>query len=59
MKKIKILAARLDKRQYDLIERAINEFINKYERKASLAFLNKNEVLLWTLPSGSASLFFF
>jgi predicted transcriptional regulator len=35
MKKIKILAARLDKRQNDLIEKAIKEFIIKYEHKAS------------------------
>ena len=31
IKKIKILAAQMDKRQNDLIEEAIQEFIKKYE----------------------------
>ncbi len=39
MKKIKILAAQLEKHQNDLIEEAIQEFIKKYKNKEpSLGF---------------------
>ena len=34
IKQIKILAAQLDKRQNDLLEEAILDLLNKYEKKA-------------------------
>jgi len=33
MKKLKVLAAQLDKRQNDILEEAIQDLLNKYEKK--------------------------
>jgi predicted transcriptional regulator len=35
IKRIKILAAQLDKRQNDLLEEAIQDLLKKYEKKSS------------------------
>jgi predicted transcriptional regulator len=34
LKQLRILAAQLDKRQNDLIEEAIQDLLNKYEKKS-------------------------
>ena len=34
MKKIKVLAAQLEKRQNDILEEAIQDLLKKYEKKA-------------------------